>query len=129
MVKVNCKFCKFEEESKCKKKGCSVKLNKRRSCEVYVEDEDKVLVYIQKKRFTSKPEVIEVDSRVFHDRNFRRRYNRMVEQEISQYETTANNGNRIVETPHTSATNLGSKHPMTGDLSRFISSAVEGGTK
>lgn len=125
-MKVNCRFCQYEEDSKCTKKKCSVRLNKRRSCTVYKEDVDKVMVYTQNKRFTSKPEVMNVDSRIFHDRELRRHYRKKIAQEeLDQYGTTADVAADVNTPQITGTSNLGSKHPMTGDLSRFVSSAAE----
>ena len=44
MAKVRCRFCEFEEDQKCKvQRGIKVKVNKRRFCEFYDPNEEKIL--------------------------------------------------------------------------------------
>lgn len=44
MAKVKCKFCLFQTDSFCsKKKKAKVKINKRRSCDLYQDDASKFL--------------------------------------------------------------------------------------
>ena len=103
MAKARCKFCKFEEQSKCSvKKGATVKRNKKRSCLDYQIDEDKVLNFLDSKqniKTTMRPDWLWSRK----DRKAARA--KAVKQEMDQYQTTASPSK---------------EHPLTGDLSRFI---------
>ena len=102
MAKVRCRFCEFEKDQKCSiKKGMKVKGNKRRACSSYKPNEDKILGFLDSKqdiKFTTRPDG-------WWSRDARRaERKRAVSAEMEQYQTTA--------VPD-------SKHPTTGDLSRF----------
>ena len=102
MAKVRCRFCEFEYDQKCEvKKGAKVKVNKKRSCQFYKPNEDKILGFLGSKqdiKFTTR-------SDGWWSRDARRaERKRAVSAEMEQYQTTA--------VPD-------SEHPMTGDLSRF----------
>lgn len=102
MAKVRCRFCEFEVDQKCEvKKGSKVKVNKKRSCQFYKPNEEKILNFLDSRQdveATTRPDW-------WWSRKARRaERNKFIEQEMNQYQTTA--------VPD-------SKHPMTGDLSRF----------
>jgi hypothetical protein len=47
MAKVRCRFCEFEVDQKCQaKKGAKVKVNKKRSCQFYKPNEEKILNFL-----------------------------------------------------------------------------------
>jgi hypothetical protein len=106
--KIRCKFCKFEEQSKCSvKKGTTVKRNKKRTCLDYQMDEDKVLNFLDSKqsiKTTMRPDWLwsRKDRKAARDK--------AIKAEMNQYQTTA--------APD-------SKHPLTGDLSRFSKPAPQ----
>lgn len=109
MAKVRCRFCEFEVDQKCGvKKGSKVKVNKKRSCSSYKPNEDKILDFLDSRQSigaTTRPDWV-------WSREARRaERDRLIKQEMDQYQTTAASD---------------SKHPMTGDLSRFTQSAVDG---
>ena len=102
MAKVRCRFCEFEANQKCEvKKGSTVKVNKRRVCQSYKPNEDKILVFLDNRQdieATDRPDWL-------WDRKSRRaERDRLIKREMDQYQTTAG---------------VDSKHPTTGDLSRF----------
>lgn len=108
MAKVRCRFCEFEEDQKCEvKKGAKVKVNKKRACQFYKPNEEKILNFLDSRQS------IEATTRPswWWSREERRaERDRFARQEMDKYQTTA--------APD-------SKHPMTGDLSRFAQSTVE----
>lgn len=108
-----CKFCQFEKESKCsKKKGIVVKLNKRRACSLFVMDEQKAEEFLERKAVTSKPKVLDIPS-WYWIRDIRRAVAADIQEpdlDMSQFKSTA------------SPKPVGN-HPLTGDLSRFVSTA------
>jgi hypothetical protein len=102
MAKVRCRFCEFEADQKCEaKKGSKVKVNKKRSCQFYKPNEEKILNFLDSRQdigATTRPDWT-------WSREARRaERDRLIKREMDQYQTTA--------APD-------SKHPMTGDLSRF----------
>jgi len=106
--KVRCKFCIFENKGKCRKKNATVNLNKKRTCFHYVGDEEKIINFAEKKTSKSKPEAI-LRPDWWWDRAARRRER-----------------DRMLENVKPNSMPLpDSRHPKTGDLSRFVSTAVE----
>lgn len=105
-----CKFCKFEKEAKCsKKKNATIKLNKRRACNLFVVDEDKAADFLER-RERNKIDITDMPS-WYWIRDLRRA--KRIEakaEEPSQFTTTA------IPTDN--------KHPLTGDLSRFLSTTA-----
>jgi len=108
MAKVRCKFCKFEQQRKCMKKKVTVGLNKKRVCQTYQGDEDKVSAWVSKRQNSSKPEVILRPDGLWSKEARRAEKQKVMENNMKQFEST-------VEAPKP-----GSKHPSTGDLSRFL---------
>lgn len=104
-----CKFCQFEKESKCsKKKNITVKVNKRRHCDFFTVDEFKAADFLARREINSKPQVIEVPE-WWGIRDLRRQAIADMEvEEQSKFVTTAVTDD---------------KHPLTGDLGRFSSTA------
>ena len=108
MERVACALCRFENDRKCIKKNCKVKINKRRICSMYKEDEDKLEE--MKKRRTSVSSVMRPSW--FWDRK----------EYVKEKRKIAAEG-QTRRTPNTNDP----KHPLTGDLSRFIKSTVSKG--
>lgn len=114
MSKVRCKFCVNEEEGFCVKKKVNVKVNKKRSCDLYEDDQDKMMGFLVKRSKSKKPETIFRPDWWWDDRKTRKA--KIAKELASQYETTAGQSNNIGN----------QKHPMTGDLSRFVGTEQEG---
>jgi len=116
MAPARCKFCRFEKESKCsKKKGAGIKLNKRRPCNLFQQDDAKLEAFVERKMMASKPEVITRPD-WWWDKNLRREMRKQAAQpeyDMSQFGTTID-------------PNIQSKHPLTGDLSRFTEEKKDG---
>jgi len=119
MVKARCKFCEFEEDGRCVKKGVSIKLNKRRLCKYYKVDATKFNAYIERKTNTSKPKVM-LRPDDWWDKKERKLARQMVkEEDLSNYKTTVDESKiDMVKSQNNS------KHPLTGDLSRFTNSMI-----
>jgi len=93
MERVTCALCKLESNKRCVKKNATVKLNKRRNCSFYEEDENK-LNFVERKQGW-----------------FQLREGYIKEKKRKAAEKAAKKMNDP-------------KHPLTGDLSRFIKSTV-----
>lgn len=105
MAKVRCRFCEFEEQQKCKmKRGIKVKVNKKRSCQSYNPNEEKILDFLDRKQNNSKPKVTTRPDGWWSRDARRAERDKATKREMDQYQTTA--------APS-------SKHPLTGDLGRF----------
>jgi len=108
MAKVRCRFCEFENDQKCKaKKNMTVKVNKKRACTSYKPNEEKILNFLDSKqniKTTMRPDWLwsRKDRKAARDK--------AIKAEMNQYQTTA--------VPD-------SKHPLTGDLSRFTKPAPQ----
>jgi len=115
--KVRCKFCQFEKESKCsKKKGHTVKLNKKRSCVDYRGDEDKISEWARRREPI---EATQLPKWAWSRKQRRAERDRLINEEVMKnIGTTADNGVQISGPSDP-------KHPMTGDLSRFVESTAE----
>ncbi len=115
-MRAQCKFCQFEVGSKCiKKKNVAVRLNKKRSCAIYTSDEEKIVAWTTRRRATKPSSILRSDW--FWNRDERRKErDKAKEKEMERYKTTI--GDQNVQMPGDS------KHPVTGDLSRF-STTVE----
>jgi hypothetical protein len=104
MAKVRCRFCEFEVDQRCEaKKGSKVKVNKKRSCQSYKPNEEKILNFLTTKQNNSKPKVTMRPDGWWSRDARRAERDKAIKQEMDQYQTTA----------------ADSKHPTTGDLSRF----------
>jgi hypothetical protein len=105
MAKVRCKFCKFEKDQKCGvKKNMTVKVNKKRACPNYQGDEGKIVAFVERKQISSKPQSTTRPDWWWDRKARKAERDRLVNEEMKQYQTTASPD---------------SKHPLTGDLSRF----------
>jgi len=108
MAKVRCRFCEFEVNQRCEaKKGSKVKVNKKRSCQFYKPDEVKLLNFLTDKQNSTKPKVTMRPDGWWSRDARRAERDKAIKREMDQYQTTAAPG---------------SKHPTTGDLSRFTQS-------
>jgi len=102
MAKVRCRFCEFEKDQRCGvKKNMTVKVNKKRSCQSYKPNEEKILDFLDRRD--------DVGATVRPDwwwsrKDRRAERDKMVQKEMEQYQTTASPSK---------------EHPLTGDLSRF----------
>lgn len=125
MSKVRCKFCKFEHQRRCMdKKNTTIAVNKKRTCSSYVIDEKKVMEWVEKKQNSSKPEIMLRPDWLW-DRKARRkeRDKAISDENMEFYKTTAKAGaeERMKATPP--------KHPVTGDLNRFLETNKRGGDR
>ena len=104
MAKVKCKFCKFENNAKCiRKKKTTIKLNKNRRCSKYELDNDKFELFVQRKASTPSPKIT-LRPDWYWDKTKR-------PVEIKKDFSNPLDG-------------FNSKYPLTGDLSRFATTAV-----
>jgi len=92
MAKVRCKYCKYEESGRCIKKKSTVKLNKRRKCELYSGDQQKIAASEVK---INKAETFKVTTESSS--------NISSGLDFSKFRTTVD-----------------MKHPLTGNLNKFI---------
>lgn len=114
-MRVQCKFCEWEKATKClKKKKASVDLNKHRACDKYRVNVGKVDSFVENKMRQSKPEV-EIRPDWFWDKGLRRAERKR--HEMEQFQTTG-----VDDT--TTMPIKDAKHPLTGDLSRFMSTTA-----
>lgn len=105
--KVRCKFCKFESEKKCaKKRNATISLNKKRICQFYQGDEQKIVEFFERRE---RPEVTYRPDWLWNRSKRKEEHQKLIKKEMEQYQTTAIKDN---------------KHPVTGDLSRFTGSIV-----
>lgn len=120
MAKVRCKFCKFEQQRKCVKKNHSkVGINKKRLCTTYQGDEEKIVVWAEKKQLSIKPEVTIRPDWLWSREKRREIRDRIDKESLAQYQAT------IGEAPKQVPTTGVPSHPVTGDLSKFLESTVE----
>lgn len=113
MGKIQCKFCKFESNTRCVVKKTSVKINKHRICEAYKVDvarvEDAAADGIRTPKI---PKTFRPDW--FWDKKKRRAArDAALHKELEMRQPIRSTDN---------------KHPLTGDLSRFVSSVEDSGT-
>lgn len=113
MAKVKCSVCANEESSFCKIKKVKVHINKKRLCKAYIYDEAKL-----KAKQPIETIIIpfsaqeETKKQVKEDRKKARAL--LKQQKINKSDDE--------EFIRISNDRLNTKHPLTGDLSRFISS-------
>lgn len=108
MSKITCAICGNEENKICKVKKIGVHINKRRDCDKFILNEDKVkpahLVKTVSLPYAEKEEL----KRLYKEEMRRRRELEMHAQEAGLDPKSIN------------------MHPLTGDLSRFTSTAAKG---
>jgi len=109
--RVICGICKNQTGGFCAFKKSKVRTNKRRVCDKFVKDAEKVKI--------STPMPIYRRPELFWDRNERRRL-------LKEYKKLLENKS-VPETQEIEMVNLKRdvEHPLTGDLSRFVSTATE----
>ena len=111
--KVRCKFCKFEQQRKCMQKNVTMKVNKKRMCSTYQADEEKI------KDWLSRRETLPTEQMpkwAWSKKARRAERERLIREEMMKnIGTTAGDDISISSGP------ADPKHPMTGDLSRFVS--------
>jgi len=105
MEKVVCALCRFENNRRCVRKNCKVKINKKRICSMYEEDIGKLEVMEERK--TDIPSTMR-PSWFWDRKEYVKEKKRLAAEEQSR------------KTPNTND----SKHPLTGDLSRFVKSTA-----
>ena len=105
MEKVVCALCRFENNRRCVKKNCKVKINKKRICSMYEEDDNKLREMKESK--TSIPSTTR-PSWFWDRKEYVKEKRRIAAEELAK------------RTPNTSDP----KHPLTGDLSRFVKSTA-----
>lgn len=134
---VRCALCRFENERRCIKKNNKVKVNKPRHCVFYVESKDKLELMLERKKWTSKPEVTMRPDHVWDGATVREwdgtKYVKVKDAaKLSALKAsmgitdTGPAPNEVRQESHFSGD---SKHPLTGDLSRFFKSTVGGKDK
>lgn len=130
MAKVRCKVCANELSGVCCIKDVSVRVNKSRSCGDYVYDEDKV-------KAKTKINVTRIGYRQLQENK------RRMKAELKEIKKALKEGqkngtakdlgliqpseSRIIQPgdPRFSMPNPDAKHPLTGDLSRFTTTATD----
>ena len=114
--KAQCRFCEFEVGKKCtKKKNSKVSLKKKRLCNLYRGDMDKITAYADKKAEAIRPDVILRPDWFWSRSKRKKERNKIIEQEMARYQTTAS---KDIPIPQEQMQN--SKYPKTGDLTRFV---------
>lgn len=109
MNKVLCSFCKFEVNRRCIKKNSKVNLKKKRVCNFYEDDDDK-LQELAQRRLNSKKPTVTLRPDWYWDR---KKFVKKIKKEEAK---------RVEQQP--SIFTGDSNHPLTGDLSRFFKSTV-----
>lgn len=114
MAKVRCKVCEHETQEYCPIKKTKVRTNKARICKSFVHDVSKIKIK-QKLRGETRPDW-------YHDRkgaiNKQKKQQKMLEE---QRKKEMFNNNSYM--PSTLSDTGDDKHPVTGDLSRFTTTA------
>jgi hypothetical protein len=128
MAKVKCKVCANEVSGICDVKKIGVKINKKRNCEAYIYDEAKV-------KSKSEINVTRVGYRQMQENKLR------MKAELKELKKALKEGqkngtavdlgliqpveNKIIQPgdPNFTMPNTSTKHPLTGDLSRFTTTA------
>ena len=118
MAKVRCNVCSNEMSGVCQVKNSRIKINKSRNCKAYIYDEDKIKVkediptikvgykQQQENRLRMKEEIKELKEKMKNG----------LSKKEAQDLGLVQGGSSVVPTGD-------AKHPMTGDLSRFITTA------
>ena len=107
--KVTCAICKNEEGKKCiVKKGATVAMNKRRRCDKFVLEATKVKA----------KQILKTVRLTYQEKEALRQH---YKDELKQYRNAVKEA-KTGRVPQTGS----EKHPLTGDLSRFTSTARGG---
>lgn len=116
---VKCKVCANENKGVCNIKKIGVKLNKNRICNAYIYDEKKMKA----------KQTIPYIYVSYSEREAERKKGKLERSELRKIpqvkpaDKTAQNLGLITPRP------VDTKHPLTGDLSRFVSTANKDTTK
>ena len=128
MAKVKCRVCEHEIQGFCSVKKSSVKLNKSRVCRAFKHDITKVKV---KQRLDS-----EMRPDWFHDRKgYINKLKKAAKEETESKRKDLFDPSKYAvhgldsAIPKAELTTGDDKHPLTGDLSRFVSSVGEHNTE
>jgi hypothetical protein len=112
--KVRCAVCKFQAKAFCLKKKVKVALNKRRKCDLFKIDPSRVRLKQQLPATRIPPKEVLKD--------MRKEYKKRLKEEAARQESLKNAPQPSVD--YSSVLKTGNvKHPLTGDLSRFTSTA------
>lgn len=103
--KVTCATCKFEQNNRCLKKKATVKTNKKRRCDLYKQDNERLIKLAENEINNPKPET-------------------MIRPDWYWDKKRAKEMRRQVKTRQNTVISNDPKHPLTGDLSRFIKSTA-----
>ena len=116
MAKVKCSVCANEESSFCKIKKVKISLNKKRLCNAYIYDESKL----------KKKQDVEIIRIPFSEQEESRKEAKKKRKELRAL-LKQQKINQSAEKEFINASNerLNTKHPLTGDLSRFVSSSTK----
>lgn len=116
MAKVKCSVCANEEASFCKIKKVKISLNKKRLCKAYIYDESKL----------KKKQDIEITRIPFGEQEEFRKEAKKKRKELRAL-LKQQKINKIADEEFIKVSNerLNTKHPLTGDLSRFVSSSTK----
>ena len=105
MAKITCATCVNEENKRCKVKKSAVALNKKRNCDKYILAPEKV----------KEKQILKTIKMGYKEREvLRKQYKEQLKALKQQMKTG--------QAPQSADPN----HPLTGDLSRFTSTAIEG---
>jgi hypothetical protein len=116
MAKVKCSVCANEEASFCKIKKVKISLNKKRLCEAYIYDESKL----------KKKQDIKITRIPFSEQEeFRKEAKKKRKELRALLKQQKINKTADEEFIKVSNERLNTKHPLTGDLSRFVSSSTK----
>jgi len=103
--KITCSTCEYEKGSRCVKKNVKIKVNKKRRCNLYKQDNEKLMTLAEKALSVLKPE-----STMRPDWYWDKKRAKEIRRQIKTRQNAV-----ISNDP---------KHPLTGDLSRFIKSTA-----
>ena len=109
MEKVVCALCRLEDNRRCIKKNAKVKINKPRICPFYKEDENK-LNMMKEKESRAMPMTIKRPDHYWDGAKIKEERKKAREEEARRQSI--------------SSTSNDPKHPLTGDLSRFVKSTA-----
>jgi len=118
MAKIQCKFCKLEYNGKCVKKKTSVKVNKKRDCQYYDVDVKRVTDFAERK-LEQKDIPVTFRPDWWWDKEKRRQARKAAAAKaVEKYKATT--ADQMNVNPGSA-----SKHPLTGDLSKFIGTTAD----
>lgn len=126
--KISCLLCMYQANKRCIKKNSKINLNKPRNCSSYVESKDKLEMYLDKKMKYLYPKSDGMEKHVWDGKNIREwdgtRYNKVTDKDkINRLKAELGlaPSQSMIAPPSNFSGDI--KHPLTGDLSRFSSTA------